>query len=388
MLDALADHFPPQAEWTRPGGGLFIWATLPDFIDTTDLLARALRDNVAFVPGEQAYLDGRGRSSMRLNFSGCGEEDIREGSAASARRSRSRWRCTGRLPGEEGGGQRAEAGRGSRAPRWFGCPRRRSGSGAPRREPGGRSQGRPLARAAGLASLGRRAAGRARAPRPRGGGHRRRPRSDSPPARGGPGGVRGDARPRRGGRDDSGSCSRSSGSPTPVRRPGLRPRDGQGAGQAPDAGGRDPHTRVLRLQRDRLPRPRRRRGPARDRGAARLRSWSSPRARARPSASSSPGRPPTCPAPWWPLLLRRQGRARALRVRARPGDLDPGRRGPAGSGGGAAERRLLRLRVALRDRPHVVRLSRRPSRGHDRARPGIGAPGVRAPGLLRRRGWT
>jgi 2-aminoadipate transaminase len=79
MLDALAEHFPPQAEWTRPGGGLFIWATLPDFIDTTDLLARALRENVAFVPGEAAYLDGRGRSSMRLNFSGCDEEDIREG---------------------------------------------------------------------------------------------------------------------------------------------------------------------------------------------------------------------------------------------------------------------------------------------------------------------
>src|SRR5919198_5420453 len=44
MLDALAEFFPPQAEWTRPSGGLFIWATLPDFIDTTDLLARALRD--------------------------------------------------------------------------------------------------------------------------------------------------------------------------------------------------------------------------------------------------------------------------------------------------------------------------------------------------------
>jgi 2-aminoadipate transaminase len=79
MLDALAEHFPPQAEWTRPGGGLFIWVTLPDFIDTTDLLARALRDNVAFVPGEAAYLDGRGRSSMRLNFSGCGEDELREG---------------------------------------------------------------------------------------------------------------------------------------------------------------------------------------------------------------------------------------------------------------------------------------------------------------------
>jgi 2-aminoadipate transaminase len=79
MLDALAEHFPPQAEWTRPAGGLFVWATLPDFIDTTDLLARALRENVAFVPGEAAYLDGRGRSSMRLNFSGCGHDEIREG---------------------------------------------------------------------------------------------------------------------------------------------------------------------------------------------------------------------------------------------------------------------------------------------------------------------
>jgi len=79
MLGALAEHFPPQAEWTRPGGGLFIWATLPDFIDTTDLLARALRENVAFVPGSAAYLDGRGHASMRLNFSGSNEEEIREG---------------------------------------------------------------------------------------------------------------------------------------------------------------------------------------------------------------------------------------------------------------------------------------------------------------------
>ncbi|MBA2439558.1 MAG: PLP-dependent aminotransferase family protein, partial [Thermoleophilaceae bacterium] len=79
MLDALAESFPPQAEWTRPAGGLFIWATLPDFIDTTDLLARARRENVAFVPGEGAFLDGRGRSSMRLNFSGSDEDRIREG---------------------------------------------------------------------------------------------------------------------------------------------------------------------------------------------------------------------------------------------------------------------------------------------------------------------
>jgi 2-aminoadipate transaminase len=79
MLEALAEHFPHEATWTRPQGGLFLWATLPDYIDTTDLLARALRDNVAFVPGRAAYLDGRGGSSMRLNFSGVKEDEIREG---------------------------------------------------------------------------------------------------------------------------------------------------------------------------------------------------------------------------------------------------------------------------------------------------------------------
>jgi 2-aminoadipate transaminase len=79
MLDALAEHFPREATWTHPRGGLFIWVTLPDYIDTTDLLARALREQVAFVPGRAAYLDGRGGSEMRLNFSGVSEEAIREG---------------------------------------------------------------------------------------------------------------------------------------------------------------------------------------------------------------------------------------------------------------------------------------------------------------------
>jgi 2-aminoadipate transaminase len=79
MLDALAEHFPREARWTHPQGGLFIWATLPDYIDTTDLLARALQEHVAFVPGRAAFVDGRGGSSMRLNFSGVSEDEIREG---------------------------------------------------------------------------------------------------------------------------------------------------------------------------------------------------------------------------------------------------------------------------------------------------------------------
>jgi 2-aminoadipate transaminase len=79
MVAALRDHFPAEATWTEPEGGLFIWATLPDYIDTGDLLAKALRADVAFVPGQAAYVDGRGRHSMRLNFSGVSADEIREG---------------------------------------------------------------------------------------------------------------------------------------------------------------------------------------------------------------------------------------------------------------------------------------------------------------------
>src|SRR3712207_9048872 len=71
--------FPYTTLFRSPQGGLFIWATLPDYIDTTDLLARALRDNVAFVPGRAAFLDGRGGSAMRLNLSNLGDDDLGEG---------------------------------------------------------------------------------------------------------------------------------------------------------------------------------------------------------------------------------------------------------------------------------------------------------------------
>jgi 2-aminoadipate transaminase len=80
MLRALEEEMPPEATWTRPTGGLFVWATLPSYIDTTDLLALASeRHEVAFVPGRGAFLDGRGGDSMRLNFSGVPEAVIREG---------------------------------------------------------------------------------------------------------------------------------------------------------------------------------------------------------------------------------------------------------------------------------------------------------------------
>jgi 2-aminoadipate transaminase len=109
MLDALAEFFPREAEWTRPQGGMFIWATLPDFIDTTDLLARALRENVAFVPGSGAYLDGRGRSSMRLNFSASGGDDIREGIRRIGEVIKEQVELYGTLTGERKAPKPAEA---------------------------------------------------------------------------------------------------------------------------------------------------------------------------------------------------------------------------------------------------------------------------------------
>jgi 2-aminoadipate transaminase len=79
MLRALEEELPAGAHWTRPGGGLFVWATLPG-IDTSDLLASATdKHQVAFVPGRAAFLDDRGQNSMRLNFSGLPETLISEG---------------------------------------------------------------------------------------------------------------------------------------------------------------------------------------------------------------------------------------------------------------------------------------------------------------------
>lgn len=86
MLRALDEEMPAEATWSRPSGGLFLWATLPEPLDTKDLLALAIRDErVAFVPGRGAFLDGDGARSMRLNFSGAEEAVISEGIARLGR---------------------------------------------------------------------------------------------------------------------------------------------------------------------------------------------------------------------------------------------------------------------------------------------------------------
>ncbi|MGI9539184.1 MAG: aminotransferase class I/II-fold pyridoxal phosphate-dependent enzyme, partial [Miltoncostaeaceae bacterium] len=79
MLRALEEEFPADAHWTQPSGGLFVWAELPQAVNTRDLLAQAIAREVAFVPGAAAFLDGQGQNAMRLNFSGVPEATISEG---------------------------------------------------------------------------------------------------------------------------------------------------------------------------------------------------------------------------------------------------------------------------------------------------------------------
>ena len=83
MLEALSQFFPPEVTWTRPQGGLFLWVTLPEGADAQKLFEVAVRENVAFVPGDCFYAPNghfeEGRRHLRLNFSAAKPDQIREG---------------------------------------------------------------------------------------------------------------------------------------------------------------------------------------------------------------------------------------------------------------------------------------------------------------------
>jgi len=101
MLESLGESFGEHARWTEPRGGLFVWVTLDERIDTTDLLALAREsEGVAFVPGRAAYVDGRrGANAMRLNFAGVSEADFREGVRRIGRAVREQLSLLGSISG-------------------------------------------------------------------------------------------------------------------------------------------------------------------------------------------------------------------------------------------------------------------------------------------------
>jgi 2-aminoadipate transaminase len=86
MIQAVATELPAGVGCTDPDGGMFCWVTLPDeAIDTATMLAAAVEQNVAYVPGQPFYASGGRRNTLRLSFATSTPEQIRTGIAALGR---------------------------------------------------------------------------------------------------------------------------------------------------------------------------------------------------------------------------------------------------------------------------------------------------------------
>lgn len=79
MLAALEEFFPPEATWTHPEGGFFVWVTLPEYVDTGSMLSVALEHGVTYSPGDGFYPGASaGQNCMRLAFCYESPENLRE----------------------------------------------------------------------------------------------------------------------------------------------------------------------------------------------------------------------------------------------------------------------------------------------------------------------
>lgn len=79
MIDAMDKYFPKEVKFTRPDGGLFTWADLPEYIDTKVMALEALDQKVAYVPGASFFPNGGNVHCMRLNYSCMPDDRIVEG---------------------------------------------------------------------------------------------------------------------------------------------------------------------------------------------------------------------------------------------------------------------------------------------------------------------
>lgn len=79
MLRALEAYMPPEIRWTRPSGGMFLWGTLPEGLNATEIAYEAVKQDVAYVPGETFFTDGTGQNTLRLSYSVATPEEIDTG---------------------------------------------------------------------------------------------------------------------------------------------------------------------------------------------------------------------------------------------------------------------------------------------------------------------
>jgi 2-aminoadipate transaminase len=85
MDAALRETMPPGFTWTHPEGGMFLWVTCPEGVNTNELMRQALAQKVLFVPGQDFFSNASGLRFMRLNFSNASPKEIREGIGRLAR---------------------------------------------------------------------------------------------------------------------------------------------------------------------------------------------------------------------------------------------------------------------------------------------------------------
>ncbi len=84
MLAALQQHMPAGVTWNRPDGGMFLWARLPQGLDSVALLPKAVERGVAFVPGAAFYAEAPDPRTLRLSFVTASADEIQRGVAALA----------------------------------------------------------------------------------------------------------------------------------------------------------------------------------------------------------------------------------------------------------------------------------------------------------------
>jgi len=80
FLETMEEFFPEGSgvSWTKPEGGLFLWVTVPENIDTNELFYEAIKYKVAFVPGDVFYASSPSLNHMRINFSYASKEELTE----------------------------------------------------------------------------------------------------------------------------------------------------------------------------------------------------------------------------------------------------------------------------------------------------------------------
>ena len=79
MMAAMDQYFPSTVKYTKPHGGMFLWATLPEGVSAMSLFPKALEKKVAFVPGDPFYIGSDNTNTMRLNYTNADCKTIEEG---------------------------------------------------------------------------------------------------------------------------------------------------------------------------------------------------------------------------------------------------------------------------------------------------------------------